>query len=420
MNNNNKKEQDAFSEAVRSKLENHRMPVDADLWNTIQQSVQPAKKRIMPVWWWIPVGSVAVIALLVLFLRPVQQIEPIAVSKTVIKQNIFGQKTLSASNSDIKSRTITKTKPQKTHSIKTPTSTICNLSIANNPKNILTQANADTIINQTLATAQTETKDSLIPDIRLMKPDTLTHQLNIATLTEKTGNKPVKNKSVQPKHKNQWVLAAAFGSGSNSSTGLENIPSATLSNDIVKTGAEYSNIMTPQNFTDVHYSLPLSLGLKIRNKFTEMLSIETGFIYTYLQTDFSNSGFTTTDARLELHYLGVPLSFNIRLWNNSKWDIYISGGGTIEKGLRSIYQQTQNNTFQTWVTTAQTNIDGFQFSANSAVGLGYNISPQISLFFEPQFSYYFENNQPISIRSKQPSVFSLQVGLRYDLNTQKK
>ena len=106
--------------------------------------------------------------------------------------------------------------------------------------------------------------------------------------------------------------------------------------------------------------------------------------------------------------------------NNPKWEVYISGGGTIEKGLRSIYQQTQNNTYQTWVTTAQTNIDGLQFSANSALGVGYKIMPKIGIFFEPQFSYYFQNNQPISIRSHQPAVFSMQVGLRYNLNETRK
>ena len=280
--------------------------------------------------------------------------------------------------------------------------------------------NNDTIYTERISSVSNEREDTIIPDIPLVKPDTISHRMNIASLKPKELRKSDFDRITKSKYRNQWLLAAAFGSGSSASSGLDNVPLATLSDNIVKTDVTYNSIMSPQSFSDVHYSLPLSVGLKIRNKFSEILSIETGLIYTYLQTDFSNSGFTTTDARLGLHYLGIPLSLNMKVWNNPKWEVYISGGGTIEKGLRSIYQQTQNNTYQTWVTTAQTNIDGLQFSANSALGVGYKIMPKIGIFFEPQFSYYFQNNQPISIRSHQPAVFSMQVGLRYNLNETRK
>ena len=419
MNNNNinKNELDAFSEKVKSKLENHRLPLDADLWNSIQQAVQSKPRRRMPVWLWIPVSSVAVIAL-VLMLRPVNQTTELSShsshNKTLQLKDISTEKSVSekttayvAAATQIvqKFTTIKNTKTLTSESkISTP------VSLAST---VLSQ-NVDSTSFVNSVVAQTETKDSIIPDIPMVKLDTLTHRMNSAMLTEKWPYKPDSKKILKTKYKNQWLLAAAFGSGSSASSGLDNVPSATLNDNIVKAGTMYTSIMAPQSFSNVHYSLPLSFGLKVRNKFSERLSIETGLIYTYLQTDFSNSGFSTTDARLGLHYLGIPVNLNVKVWNSPKWEVYVSGGGTVEKGLRSIYQQTQNNTFQTWITTAQTNIDGFQFSVNSAVGLSYKVMPKIGIFFEPQFSYYFENGQPISIRSHQPTVFGLQIGLRYN------
>ena len=419
MNNNpiNNNELDAFSEKLKSKLENHQLAPDADLWNSIQQSVGARKRRRMPVWLWIPMSSVAVLAL-ILMLRPNTQSSEILSKGT---QSIHIQKEKSTNIIALAINKSTFNGHFKKHSNKAKqVSFKLNKQSYETPSNSVLIESVDTISIPNSGIASTATNDSISSVAQSTKSDKVQERKVSSLLSEKTTSISDSKQISKPKFRNQWLLAAAFGSGSSASSGLDNVPLATLSDNIVKTDLIYNSIMSPQSFSDVHYSLPLSVGLKIRNKFSERLSIETGLIYTYLQTDFSNSGFTTTDARLGLHYLGIPVSLNLKVWNNPKWEVYVSGGGTIEKGLRSIYQQTQNNTYQTWITTAQTNIDGLQFSANSALGVGYKIMPKIGVFFEPQFSYYFQNNQPISIRSHQPAVFSMQVGLRYNLNSERK
>ncbi len=420
-NKQNINELDTFSESVKSKLENHQLPLDADLWNSIQQAVEAKKRRRMPLWLWIPMSSVAVIAL-ILMLRPVAQ-SPELLSKSVNSQNTkqiqfeesttrktttYTATTKSKKKNFISSRHI---KPVQVATVNPVTTSLINKSIN---QNIDTTA----VVNSVLAF--TEPNDSIIRKNQPIKPDSVNRSLNIATLTEKSTFKTESKVISKSKYKNQWLLAASFGSGSSASSGLDNVPMATVSNDIVKAGTTFTSIMAPQSFSNINYNLPVSFGLRVRNKFSETLSIETGLIYTYLQTDFSNSGFTTTDARLSLHYLGIPVCLNVKIWSNPKWEIYVSGGGTVEKGLRSIYVQTQNYSYQSFITTTRTNIDGLQYSVNSAIGIGYRIFPKTALFFEPQFSYYFDNNQPISIRSKQPAVFNMQIGLRYNLNSVKK
>jgi len=106
------------------------------------------------------------------------------------------------------------------------------------------------------------------------------------------------------------------------------------------------------------------------------------------------------------------LNVIVKLWNNPNWEIYLSGGGMVEKGIRSVYVQNQYVFNQTITTTAATNIDGVQWSVNGAVGTTYKIRRNLGIFFEPKIAYYFNNNQPISARTEQPVVLGLTAGLR--------
>ncbi len=87
----------------------------------------------------------------------------------------------------------------------------------------------------------------------------------------------------------------------------------------------------------------------------------------------------------------------------------------IEKGLRSIYVQNEYLGNQTITTDAATNIDGFQWSTHVSVGIAYKIQRQLGVYFEPRFSYFFDNDQPVSIRTDNPVVIGFAAGLRYSL-----
>jgi len=171
--------------------------------------------------------------------------------------------------------------------------------------------------------------------------------------------------------------------------------------------------MTPTDFSDITYTPPLSIGLVIRKNLNKEWSLESGLVYTYLMTTFENSGMQRNNARLHLHYIGIPLNLVAQLWNNTKWEIYLSGGGMIEKGIRSVYVQNLYSGNQTITTTANTNISGVQWSVNGAIGTTYKIQPKIGLFFEPKISYFFDNHQPLSARTEFPVVIGLSAGVRF-------
>ena len=418
-NTQNINELDAFSEKVKSKLENHGLTLDADLWNAIQVGVEKKKRRPMPLWFWIPISSAAVIALLFTFRPTSDNTTLISKSKpNPVQQTQFETKKPLAQEL----RRPAKSNKVKPNRINTQLKPAINQSVftSNISSSSITARETETNSKVLGLTEKAEVRDSTLANVVMEKPDTVSKKQIASKRTDIWPINPENKSVIKEKFKNRWLLAASVGSGSNTSSGLDNLTPATLSNDIVKAGTSYTAIMAPENFSSVHYSLPLSLGLKIRDNFSKNLSLETGLVYTYLQTDFSNSGFLSTDARLSLHYLGIPLKLIVKLWNNKQWEVYVSGGGTIEKGLRSVYQQNQTTSFQTMVTTAETNISGLQFSLNTAAGVSYKINRNLGIFFEPNFSYFFNNDQPVSIRSKQPDVFSLELGVRYDLNPLKK
>jgi hypothetical protein len=87
----------------------------------------------------------------------------------------------------------------------------------------------------------------------------------------------------------------------------------------------------------------------------------------------------------------------------------------LEKGIRSVYVLNQYFGSQTITTTSNTNINGVQWSINGAAGATYKIRNNLGIFFEPKISYYFDNRQPISVRTKHPIVTGLTAGVRFQL-----
>ena len=215
------------------------------------------------------------------------------------------------------------------------------------------------------------------------------------------------------------MLAASYGSqgnvdlASNSRVGdfvssSPNFYDKTLS----AANTNYTSIMATNDFTKKTYNDPLSFGLTVRKQLNKTLALESGLVYTYLLSTFENSGVQRSEAKLHLHYIGIPVNLITELWENSKWEVYLSTGFIAEKGIQSLYVQSQYFGTEVVTTTAKTKINGIQWSINGGVGVSYKIKRQLGIYFEPKFSRYFENNQPVSARTDHPFVFGLSAGLR--------
>ena len=169
-----------------------------------------------------------------------------------------------------------------------------------------------------------------------------------------------------------------------------------------------------EEYGDIDCSLPLSFGVTVRKDLSRYIGVETGLVYTYLASRMTRGGKTSYNSRLNLHYLGVPVNLVVKLWSNPKWNIYMSGGVMLEKGLRS--KQTQEEFSLSGVETLveKKGISGVQWSLNGSAGVSYRLHRDWSIYLEPRISYYFDNDQPVSIRTENSVIIGLGAGFRFE------
>lgn len=168
-----------------------------------------------------------------------------------------------------------------------------------------------------------------------------------------------------------------------------------------------------ESYPDVSYSLPISFGFTVRKDLNRYIGVESGLMYTYLSTTFKRGGTNQSEVKSSLHYLGIPLNLVVYLWRNERWNIYLSGGGMVEKGLQAVYSGYLSDNNGTIHKSRKEGIDGLQWSVNASIGASYRLYGDWSLYFEPRFSHYFDCGQPASIRTDKSLGFGLSAGIRY-------
>ncbi len=52
---------------------------------------------------------------------------------------------------------------------------------------------------------------------------------------------------------------------------------------------------------------------------------------------------------------------------------------------------------------------------NGGLGAEFQVNRGAGIYFDPSIAYYFDNNQPLSIRSSQPLQFKFELGFRFHL-----
>lgn len=175
----------------------------------------------------------------------------------------------------------------------------------------------------------------------------------------------------------------------------------------------------PEVQEEYSHKIPVKVGLTARYNITGSLGVETGLTYSILsssvKTGNSETGKNWSTGSQTLHYLGVPLNISFNILNSRYVNIYVSGGGMMEKSISGSIK-TDEYVDGKFDRTLTTNISpkGLQWSVNAAAGIQANILPQLGFFVEPGVSHHFKNGSRVrSIYTDKPTDFSLGFGLRY-------
>lgn len=157
-----------------------------------------------------------------------------------------------------------------------------------------------------------------------------------------------------------------------------------------------------------HYQ-PISFGLTVNIPISSGFSVSTGAVYTRLRSDFVKvmNGYPFEQEQT-LYYVGIPLSAQYRLWQLGGLNVYVSAGGQVDFNVKT--------KFISGDTEIQYDRDCAQWSVQGALGLQYDIIPQLGVYAEPGVKFYFDNGSKVrNFFKDKPTNFNLQLGLRLNL-----
>lgn len=163
------------------------------------------------------------------------------------------------------------------------------------------------------------------------------------------------------------------------------------------------------------HHMPLVIGLSLNKSLSSRWSIETGLRYTFLRSDFlSESQQIHKETIQRIHYIGVPLKLNYRIFTYKGLSLYGQGGGAMDIPVYST--QSISEFFPESGSTKKDLLHinaPAQWSIEGGLGIQYHFTPSFSIYAEPSFIYYFNAGSDIkTIHKDKPFDFSIPVGLR--------
>ncbi len=98
-------------------------------------------------------------------------------------------------------------------------------------------------------------------------------------------------------------------------------------------GVEANQFFPASSTNHYHHDLPLSLGVTARMAFSSRWGVECGIEYTYL-----HSGVESAIGRLDqrLHFIGIPVRMDARLFSRGGFDLYAGVGVPIPKSKETL------------------------------------------------------------------------------------
>ncbi len=168
---------------------------------------------------------------------------------------------------------------------------------------------------------------------------------------------------------------------------------------------------------NVSHSQPVRLGVEVGFRLSDRITLTTGLSYTTLRSDIDRTIGTERSTTVQrLHYIGIPVGLNYSLWRNRSFNVYLGGGGMVERMVSGkAVTETVGQGQQEASVSERISSGRLQFSVHASVGAEYFFLPTAGLFVEPGASYHFNNGSGLStIYSDKPLNLNLSLGVRFN------
>ena len=273
---------------------------------------------------------------------------------------------------------------------------------------------------------------STVEEEVLQSEETVPQQEQVESTTSISDTKPAETKVREVRHdefqesgswkeetpsrriKTSLVVSGITGSSNSQSSngdGILKAPAVILKP--TQTGIEEKESQTK-------YDIPVSVGAGVKFELTRRWSLGVGLnytnltrtlkgTYTHVNEEGSIDNLITSDIRNTQHYIGLPVNAYFNIVNSKHVNFYTYAGGTLEKCVSDKYLILTNN------ITHKEAVKGVQLSTNVGIGAEFMLGKHLGLYVDPSLRYYFDCDQPRSIRTAQPLMFGVELGLRFKL-----
>lgn len=163
-----------------------------------------------------------------------------------------------------------------------------------------------------------------------------------------------------------------------------------------------------QDTKDVtHHDMPISIGFTASYSVTPRIALASGLVYTLATSSFQH-GASMPKKTQTLHYVGIPLNLSYTIWGNSWLRTYVMAGAQADMNVKATLKADGHK--------SDIDNDRAQFSVTGGAGVQLNVAQQLGVYVEPGVRYYFDNGSAVqTIFKEHPTNFSLQVGLRWNI-----
>lgn len=163
-----------------------------------------------------------------------------------------------------------------------------------------------------------------------------------------------------------------------------------------------------QDTKDVtHHDMPISIGFTASYSVTPRIALASGLVYTLATSSFQHGASMPKETQT-LHYVGIPLNLSYTIWGNSWLRTYVMAGAQADMNVKATLKADGHK--------SDIDNDRAQFSVTGGAGVQLNVAQQLGVYVEPGVRYYFDNGSAVqTIFKEHPTNFSLQVGLRWNI-----
>ena len=164
----------------------------------------------------------------------------------------------------------------------------------------------------------------------------------------------------------------------------------------------------------VRHHRPRTVGLSLSKQLSPRWFFGTGVTYTRLVSEFESEAHRAKLKRTQkIDYVGVPLRLTYNIWNRRCFSAYATGGVTFETPIRTALNRSYVVSADSSYTQRGNIKARPQWSTHFGVGIQYRLAKPLSLYLEPNVSYYFGNGSALeTYRTEHPFFINVPFGLR--------